>query len=189
MMDKDLYMLTEKFQILMSINEEDKKRFKGIVSWAGQMMELSVKERMCKGIFPKRGEVWTCNFGENVGSEINGIRPALILQLDQGNLYGNTTIVAPITNREERLPTQVTIHSDDVLYVETELSGTVVLEQIRLVSKARLGRKIANLSDSAMSRVEKALLLALGYSEDMFTMLEMIKEEQERLQVMASKSA
>lgn len=175
MMDQDLFLLNEKFNILMNVEQEDKVRFKSIMAWAGQMMELSVKEKLTKSVFPKRREIWTCHFGENVGSEINRTRPCLIFQNDTGNLRGTTTIVIPITRREERLQTHVGIGKEDLVYVESSLMGTVVTEQIRLISKARLGRKIGELSEDGMKRVEEALKMALGMEDPIG---EVLKAEQ-----------
>ncbi|WPS85345.1 type II toxin-antitoxin system PemK/MazF family toxin (plasmid) [Brevibacillus halotolerans] len=189
MIDQDLYMLNEKFDIFMNIDEEDKKRFKKIISWTGRQMELSVKEKISKRTFPKRGEIWTCNFGENVGSEINGVRPAVILQNNVGNLNGKTTIVAPITSREERQHTHVSILTDDLLNLEKNLTGTLLSEQIQIVSKARLGRRIARFSDLAMNKVEKALLVALGFSDARIAALKEFIDDKEREQGITSKSA
>lgn len=167
MLDQNLYHLNEKFNVLMNIEQEDKERFQNIVSWAGQMMELSVKEKLCKGIFPKRGEIWTCHFGENVGSEVNKTRPCVILQNDIGNAKGTTSIVCPIMSRKNRLPTHVPLEESDLVYVETSISGTVVAEQIRLISKARLGRKCGEFSNEAMMRIEGAVAHALDLNQAM----------------------
>lgn len=173
MLDQNLFHLNEKFNVFMNIEQEDKERFQNIVSWTGQMMELSVKEKLCKGIFPKRGEIWTCHFGENVGSEVNKTRPCVILQNDIGNSKGTTTIVAPIMSRKHRLPTHVALEESDLVYVETSISGTVVAEQIRLISKARLGRKCGEFSPEAMIRIENAVALSL----DMNTAMKRVIEE------------
>ncbi|WCF11461.1 type II toxin-antitoxin system PemK/MazF family toxin (plasmid) [Paenibacillus thiaminolyticus] len=160
-MEQDLFYLNEKFNILMNVEQEDKSRFKNIISWAGEMMELSVKEKTSREIVPKRGQIWTCHFGENVGCEVNKTRPCVILQNNLGNTKGASSIVVPITKREERLQTHVTLDESDLMYVENSIMGTVITEQIRFVSKARLGRKIGILSDEAMIRIESALGIAL----------------------------
>ena len=58
----------------------------------------------------KWGDICYVDFGENVGSEQGGIRPAIIIQNDKGNEYAPTTIVASITLQEKRyLPTHVIV--------------------------------------------------------------------------------
>jgi len=165
MLEQNLYELNEKYNIFMNIDSQDKERFKNIIGWAGQMMELTIKEKLSKQINPKRGEIWTCNFGENVGSEVNKIRPVVVLQNNIGNAKSPTTIVIPITTREERQPTHVGLEDDDFVYVENCIKGTVLTEQIRIISKARLGRKIAELSENTVKRIEEATKIALGFAE------------------------
>ena len=174
-MDQNLFHLNEKFNVMMNIEQEDKERFQNIISWAGQMMELSVKEKLCKSIVPLRGEIWTCQFGENVGSEINKTRPCVILQNDSGNARGTTSIVLPIMSRKHRLSTHVSLEENDLVYVETSISGTVVTEQIRLVSKARLGRKCGELSKQAMIRIEEAVGFALDLNSSVKRVVEEIE--------------
>lgn len=163
MLDHDLYKLNEKFNLLMNVEEKDKQFFKNAVAWSGEMMELTIKEKyLGSDISPYRAEIWTCNFGVNVGSEINKVRPCLIISDDLGNVKATTIAVLPLTKKEARQPTQVQLSQNDLAYVEKELMGTVNTEAIRNVSKARLGRRIAKLNEACMQRVDEALKLALN---------------------------
>ncbi|WCK57025.1 type II toxin-antitoxin system PemK/MazF family toxin (plasmid) [Aneurinibacillus sp. Ricciae_BoGa-3] len=150
----------------MTVNGVLNEKQQNIMQWAKEMIKLSVKERAVRRyeVFPRRGEVWTCKFGENVGSEINNTHPCLIIQNDVGNENSPTTIVLPITLRPDTQPTQVKLYHGDFSYVESQLKGTSLAEQIKTVSKARLGRKIAELSTDAMEVVEDSLKVALGLS-------------------------
>ena len=52
----------------------------------------------------KRYDVVLIDFGENtIGSEQGGIRPAIIIQNNKGNLFSNTTIVMPCTSNIKHL--------------------------------------------------------------------------------------
>ncbi|MBI2352221.1 MAG: type II toxin-antitoxin system PemK/MazF family toxin, partial [Deltaproteobacteria bacterium] len=42
-----------------------------------------------KGLTPRRGEVWLVNFNPGRGSEQRGVRPALVIQNDTGNIYAS----------------------------------------------------------------------------------------------------
>lgn len=46
----------------------------------------------------KRGQVYRCNFGMGIGSEMQKERPAVIVQNSIGNLKSGNTIVIPITH-------------------------------------------------------------------------------------------
>lgn len=84
----------------------------------------------------KRGEIYYCNLGENVGSEQSKNRPVIILQNDTGNQFGPTTIVAPITNTHKKLPVHVPIKE---IKEDAETTGVIRLEHMREISKCRLG--------------------------------------------------
>lgn len=108
-----------------------------------------------------RGELYFTDFGVGLGSEQEGYRPAVIVQNDTGNQYGETVIVAPITtDRPEKanLPTHV--------YLEAEAGLTapsiILAEQIRTVSKDRLMEHIGMLSAARMREVNGALLVSVG---------------------------
>lgn len=162
MLEENLFRLTEKYNLLMNVDEKDKEKFKRIVQWAGDMMSLSIKEKVVRDIFPKQGEVWTCDFGENVGCEINKVRPAIIVQNDKGNNNSPNTIVVPIRTKDKLLNTQVSLTNDDFDYVESSISGTALTEQVKSVSKARLGRRIGVLKKESYQRVHEALMLTLS---------------------------
>lgn len=165
MLEKEIYELNKKYFTYMNISEDDKKRFREIVSWTGELFELTVKEKYAKNIFPKRGEVWTCAFGINPGSEINNVRPAIIISNNIGNKNAPIVTVLPITKREERQCTHVRLEQSSFSYMEDSIKGTAIAEQIRTVSKARLGRKIGELTPETMKKIEEAIMIALGKLE------------------------
>ena len=161
-MEQNIYALNDKLNYISNVKESDKNRFKGIISWAGEMMDLTIKERTVRDLAPKKGEVWTCNLGENVGCELNKVRPVIITSNNKGNENAPIVTIIPISHREEYLPTQVALHDADFSYKEKEISGTSLAEQIKVVSKARLGRKIGELNKTALDKVELSVLVSLG---------------------------
>ncbi len=88
----------------------------------------------------KKGEIYNCCFGYNIGSEQDKCRPAMILQNEKGNIHSSTTIVAPITDEIKAfLPTHVEISK---LSSDCSVKGIVLVEQLRCISKRRLGKKL-----------------------------------------------
>ena len=130
--------------------------------WCIKIDRLTQKESVAKHLTPHRGEVWTCDFGQNVGSELNKVRPGVIIQNDIGNQNSPTTIVLPISHHTMRLPTHVDLSPTDFDDMESCLEGTILAEQLRVVSKARLGRYIGAVSREAMLRIENSVLKALA---------------------------
>ena len=95
-----------------------------------------------------------------MGSEQGGIRPVVILQNDKGNFHSTTTIIAPITGELDKpyLPTHVIFKSDCM-----KKESMVLLEQIRTIDKSRLGRFVCTMNNKTMKRVDKAVLISLGF--------------------------
>ena len=101
------------------------------------------------------------NFELTIGAEIRKTRPAVILQNDIGNRFGQTTIVAAVTSKfgPKRYPTEILVEPPDA---GLRQSSVVLLDQIRTVDKQRLARKLGRLRSETMERVERALQVSLG---------------------------
>lgn len=110
------------------------------------------------GQLPRRGEVWLVNFNPGRGSEQKGIRPALVIQNDTGNIHAATTIVAAITTTIKEFPVTVV-----VAFGEGGLrqKSMVNLAQLLTVDKARLQNRLGSLSGSTMHRVDEAIRVSL----------------------------
>lgn len=132
--------------------------------WVNQSMCMNDRISLRANILPKRGEIWTCELGENVGSEENKIRPVIIIQNDTGNQNAPTTIIVPISNRPKKIAVHISILSGDFDLIrdeKMEITGTVLVEQIRVVSKARLGRHVASLNNNFMKLLNSKIKISL----------------------------
>ena len=111
----------------------------------------------------RRGELYYANLSPVVGSEQGGLRPVLIVQNDVGNKYSPTVIVAAITSKlnKAKLPTHIELSC--ATYTGLTKDSVVLLEQLRTIDKTRLQQKIGVLDGFTMSKVDKAMLLSLGY--------------------------
>ena len=49
----------------------------------------------------KRGDVYMMNLNPYSGSEQGGIRPAIVVQNDDGNFYSNVLLVVPLTTDQK----------------------------------------------------------------------------------------
>ena len=106
----------------------------------------------------RRGEVWLVNFNPGRGREQRGIRPALVIQNDTGNIYASTTIVAAITSTIKEFPITVVLAVGDGGLGQRSMVNT---GQILTIDKARLQKRLGRLSDSHMRRVEAAIRVSL----------------------------
>lgn len=155
----------KKADFILGLKEEDKKKLVKCTSWAITACELSVAERNSRFLgTPLKGEVWCINFGSNVGSEIDDIRPCIIVSYKEFNDNSNLVTVIPITHSAYNYNTQFPI-KDFLEYSESYTDGTAKAEQITTKSKSRLGRKIGKLNDKGMYLLNRALLTHLDMPE------------------------
>ena len=83
----------------------------------------------------KRFDVYLVNLDPTVGSEIQKTRPCLIISPDEMNRQIRTVIIAPMTTKRRSYPTRV-----DCRFQGKE--GQVVLDQLRIVDKIRLIKRL-----------------------------------------------
>ncbi len=110
------------------------------------------------GSNPHRGEVWLVNFNPGRGSEQTGIRPALVIQNDTGNVYASTTIVAAITSTIKEFPVTVVIPTGEGGLQRRSL---VNLAQLLTIDKGRLRRPLGNLNEPVMEKVHESIHISL----------------------------
>ena len=113
----------------------------------------------------KRGELYYADLSPVVGSEQGGVRPVLVVQNDIGNKYSPTVIAAAVTSRinKAKLPTHIELNAIDY---GLSKDSVVLLEQIRTLDKKRLKERIGELPLSTMKKVNTALLISLGFNEE-----------------------
>lgn len=131
------------------------------LEWLKTKLFLDYKAHSARRRVVKRGEVYRCNLGQNIGSEECKERPCVVLQYDAGNATSPNTIVAPITHSSSILPVVIQISDKYDLAGNVILDGNVLLGNIVCVSKARLGDYITNLTPVEMKRVDEAIAISL----------------------------
>lgn len=120
----------------------------------------------------RRGEVYGCDFGYNLGSEMRGYHPCVVLQ---NNAISNmrTVFVAPITHagsRSHTSPSLVPIAQQKDAGGKLMIEGYVDVAGARSVSKARLTSCKAILPPTEMKSIDAALASLTdlyGYYADM----------------------
>jgi len=111
-----------------------------------------------------RGDIFYAELGNAIGCEQNGRRPVVIVQNDIGNKHANTVIIVPLTKKIDgrtKLPTHITVKK----FRNIKYDSTILAEQIRVIDKKRLTRKIGRLSENIMKKLDNALAIAIGIVE------------------------
>lgn len=116
----------------------------------------------------KRGELYYADLSPVVGSEQGGIRPILIVQNDTGNKYSPTIIAAAVTSQlsKAKLPTHIELAANEFGLTK---NSVILLEQIRTLDKRRLKERIGELSPTTMQKVNTALLISLGFGDNIIS--------------------
>lgn len=100
------------------------------------------------------------DFGNQPGSTVHGIRPAMVVQNNVGNRHSPTVIVAAITTeiKKTRQPTHVQLGSQFGLPQESML----MLEQLTTIDKVMLRQYIGAVDEAFMKTVDRALSVSVG---------------------------
>ena len=111
----------------------------------------------------KRGDIFYADLSPVVGSEQGGVRPILIIQNDIGNKYPPTIIAGAITSQltKAKLPTHIEVTSGQF---GLPRDSVILLEQLRTLDKSRLKAKLGSLDEKTMLRVDRAILISLGFA-------------------------
>ncbi len=107
----------------------------------------------------RRGEVWLADFGEPVGREQAGNRPALVVSADPLNeSRAGVVIVVPLTTAARGLPSHIEIDPrvsglDEVSYAKCE--------DVKSVSEQSLLARLGAVEEQAMFDIARALRFLL----------------------------
>jgi mRNA interferase MazF len=107
----------------------------------------------------RRGEIWLVDFGDPVGREQSGSRPAVVVSADRLNeSRAGVVIVVPTTTAFRGLPSHVEIERggsglDEVSYAKCE--------DVKSVSTQRLIGRLGVVSNETTFQVERALRFLL----------------------------
>ncbi len=103
----------------------------------------------------KRGDIVTVNLNPKKGEEVGKIRPAVIVSDDDANHLLDTVILLPLSTSlvEDMQPYRKSISKRDNLLYDSD----ILINQIRTLSKQRIGEKIAQLTEDEYAQVVQLL--------------------------------
>lgn len=107
----------------------------------------------------RHGEIWLIDFGEPVGREQSGRRPAVVVSADGLNeSRAGVVIVVPITTAHRGLPTHVEIDAGDSGLQEI---GYAKCEDVKSVSEQRLIARLGEVDVEVVFRLGRVLRFLL----------------------------
>lgn len=107
-----------------------------------------------------RGEIWLVGLDPTKGREQAGMRPTLVISVDQFN-HGaaELVIVIPITSKAKGIPLHVEVTPPEGGLTMTSF---VKCEDVRSISTSRLVRRLGKVSSPTIDNVEDRLRILLG---------------------------
>ena len=110
-------------------------------------------------VLPSRGEVWLADLSPTIGREQSGLRPCLVVSVNQFN-HGpaELVIVVPLTSKDKSIPLHVKVASKDA---GLNVASFIKSEDIRSVSRKRLVKKIGMVSERIMDEVVDCMKILL----------------------------
>ncbi len=138
----------------------DLQETKDELQWLEKKLDIKAR-RLIPGqtISVTRGEVYGCDFGYNIGTELRGYHPCVIIENDATSINRQSVCVAPITHATQRKKSALLVP----ITQQTDAQGKLLIEGyvdvagIRSVSKARLTQRKAVLTKADMLAVDRAL--------------------------------
>ena len=108
---------------------------------------------------PSRGDIWYVNLDPSRGREQSGVRPGLIISVDQFNQGpADRVVLLPITSKPKGIPFHVEVHPPEG---GLGMKSFIKCEDIRSISRERLSKRIGMVSGETLALVEDRLRILL----------------------------
>jgi len=104
----------------------------------------------------KRFEVWNIELNPTQGSEINKMRPCLVVSPNEVNKFLNTVVIVPMTRTIKPYPTRLNCHFKGK-------NGQLVVDQIRCVDKTRLIEKLGIMDSKTCKEISMLIIETFKY--------------------------
>ena len=99
----------------------------------------------------KRYEIYFADLNPTIGSEIEKVRPVVIISQDEMNMYLETVVICPLTSKlHQQWRTRLQIKC-------ANKNAEIAVDQIRTISKQRLIKKIDKLSSNKAAQLRKLI--------------------------------
>ncbi|MEG9491004.1 type II toxin-antitoxin system PemK/MazF family toxin [Mannheimia indoligenes] len=93
-----------------------------------------------------RGDIYLVNLDPTLGSEIQKTRPCVIISPPEIHNYLRTALIAPMTTGSRPAPFRIPVDFQGK-------SGLILPEQIRVVDKVRLVKKVGELDAETLAKL------------------------------------
>lgn len=108
-----------------------------------------------------RGEIYLIDLSNQIGSEQSGVRPAIVVQNEAGNMYSPTTIICPLTSKQKTMSaTHVELTTADAEIIKDSI---VLCEQVRVIDKTRIKKRLGEVTNvQKIEDINRKILVSFG---------------------------
>lgn len=155
------------------------------LDWLKKKLYLDKVASAAKNRFVKRGQVYWCEFGMGIGSEMSkeSARPCVIVQKTAINKNSPNTIVVPITHDTDSFPCLVPIREYFDNCGNKILDGQVNVSNIVCISKSRLTKQICQLDDAEICEIDKKIMYQLDIYKLYYDAEKQLSRIRQKLQI------
>lgn len=109
----------------------------------------------------RRGEIYLIDLSNQIGSEQSGVRPAVVVQNEMGNIHSPTTIICPLTSKSKNMAaTHVSLTPEDAGVIKESI---VLCEQVRVIDKTRIKKKLGEVTNmDKIEDINQKILVSFG---------------------------
>lgn len=136
-------------------------KIQNLLDWIKTKIYLDIISTNAIKRVVRRGEVYKCNFGIGIGSEMQKERPCIIVQNNTRNSNSGNVIVVPISYTNKKISCIVRIETRKDDEGNIILDGYANVSNLMCVSKARLGSHITTISKEEMKNIDTELFSTL----------------------------
>ena len=166
--DSDKSVLTAVFQrILLSIKHISVNKTAAYLRYIPEQCRLhynSLENKKTRDLHPKkyhpvkpqRGEIYNAFITEGVGSELCGNHLVVIIQNKKANIYSEKVNILPIEGNGTKINPNyhVQLSSNDLSFGTLDKDPSrIIVTDITTIDKARLGRRIGQLTPACMAKI------------------------------------
>ncbi|EIM05326.1 transcriptional modulator of MazE/toxin, MazF [Planococcus antarcticus DSM 14505] len=140
------------------------KRHYRAKKWLDKSIAINESYEPSKDKYIPRGRIVNVNYGENIGFEKNEERPSVVVSVNSSNQSSGNVLVVPLTKKQNKqkggrpfrlLKSQYLLLNEK--YTGLSYDSIVQCEDLRVVSKARLGDLLDTVNDDDMKEIDKRL--------------------------------
>ena len=108
-------------------------------------------------------DIFLVDLNPTIGSEIQGVRPCLVLQNNAANLHSDTTVICPISSKIKRYPHTLIIPSSKINGLSNE--SRIDPLQIRTIDKKRMIKKIGILDAKYHKKLLNKIIISFDLND------------------------